>query len=56
MGSVLGGHHVLNEQFARGTPRIMGSVLRHHVLNGQCPRGGHHVLNGQCARGTPRNK
>ena len=46
MGSVLGGHHVLNEQCTSGdTTYKMGSVL-----------GGHHVLNGQCTRGTPRIK
>ena len=45
MGSVLGGHYVLN-----------GSVLGgHHVLNGSV-LWGHHALNGQCARGTPRIK
>ena len=34
MGSVLGGHHVLNGEFARGTLRI-----RHHLLNGEFARG-----------------
>ena len=33
MGSVLGGHHLLNGQCPRGTSG------GHHVLNGQCPRG-----------------
>ena len=46
MGSLQGGHYVLNGEFARGTPRInRGSVL-----------GGPHVLNGQFARGTLRIK
>ena len=45
MGSVLGGHNVLN-----------GSVVGgHHLLNGSV-LGGHHVLNGLCPRGTPRIK
>ena len=41
MGSVLGGHHVLNGQCARGdTTYKIGSVLgEHYVLNGQCARG-----------------
>ena len=46
MGSVLGGHYVLNGQYTRGTPRIKWAVLL----------GGQHVLNGQCPRGTARIK
>ena len=42
MGSLPGGHYVLNGECARGHHVLMGSVL-----------GGHHVLNGKCARGTP---
>ena len=46
MGSVLGGHYVLNGQCARGTLRIKWAVYY----------GGHHVLNGEFARGTLRIK